>query len=214
VRLHEALSRRELAYLAAWTTAVVIAATIATARRRDVGLVASRYARFLLHPWKIATFVFATTLIVAAAPYSGDSTWDVPDSLLISTLVFLLAPWSVATLYRDLVVRAVGARTFVAFVALWVPCWAYDAYLLARNGSYPATWSSNLGLSGPITIVAGLFWNLDRSDVETSMFAFRRRDWPPETTTTFRSVAGLAVLVAVPVVALVGAFVILHLRRR
>jgi len=201
-------------YLMSWTAAVLAASAAAIVRRRDVALVAPQYVRFLLRPWKVATFAAATALVVAAGPYSGDPTWDLRDSLLISALVFVVAPWSVGTLYRDLAARAFGVRTFVAFVALWTPCWAYDAYILGRDGAYPATWANNLGLSGPITILAGLFWNLGRYDDQPSMFAFRRREWPAAEPSQFRSIAGLAVLVAAPVVVAIGAFVALHLRRR
>jgi hypothetical protein len=208
------LSTAQLAYSIAWATASLAAIAGAVWRRDDVGLMTRDYAGFLLRPWKVAAFFVATSLVVAAAPYSGDWSWDTPDSILVSTAVFLLAPWSVAVLFRDSAARRFGLRWAVAFVALWATCWTYDAYILVRDGAYPPTWASNLGISGPLTVTAGMFWNLGRAESESSVFAFRWKEWPAAAPCSLRAVLWPAMLVALPMTAVLGVFVALHFLRR
>jgi hypothetical protein len=158
-----------------------------------------RYLQHLLVPWKLISFASATALVTLAAPYGHDRTWDTTDSLLISALVFAVGPWSVAIFYRDVARGRCRLRTLIAFLVFWVPCWCYDLYILWRDGEYPVTALSNLAVSGPITLLAGLFWNLGRSPSERSMFSFRWRIWPPEETSSWRTILLPAALLAVPV---------------
>ncbi len=201
----------ERAYLSAWSAAVVAAAALALARRARVGLATAAYARFLLRPWKLTTFAAATALVTLAAPWSGDPTWDTADSLLISALVFLLAPFGVGALGRARRPDASPSRTFVAVVALLVPCWAYDAYILWRDGAYPATWLANLGLSGAITALAGLFWSLGRKAGERAIFAFAWARWPEAGDRDGRGLVAPAALLALPVAIAIAAFVVTYL---
>jgi hypothetical protein len=207
-------STGQAAYAAAWGTAVVLAAGITIARRREVGLATGDYARLLMRPWKVVTFGAATLLVVAAGPCSGDPTWDVADSVLVSSAVFLLAPWSVGTLYRDISARTPRLRTAVALVAFCVPCWVYDAWIALREGAYPSTWAWNLGLTGPVTLLAGAFWNLGRAEGESSVFSFRWSTWPVAESSRFRDVLWPVMVLAAPVVALVATFVVLPLAQR
>ena len=80
--------------------------------------------------------------------------------------------------------------------AFLLPCWTYDAYIVFRDGVYPPSWLPNLGLSGPISLSAGLFWNLRPGP---TYFAFREPAWPDVDVTRFRDVALLAVIGALPV---------------
>lgn len=202
-------------YFATWGSAVAVGAALAVVRRTEVGLLTSRTVRFLAQPWKFATFAVATGLVASAGPYSGDPTWDLPVSLLVSALVFLLAPWAVGAAFRDLAVRGTfTVRTFAALVSFWVPCWAYDAYILLRDGTYPSTALPNLAVTGPITLMAGMFWNLGRAEGKVSVFAFRWRDWPSAARTSVASIAGPALLISLPVLLTIGAFVFLWAHHR
>lgn len=198
-----------MAYLATWVT-LLVGAVIAVATRPEAFEWTRRpWWRFHLEPWKPITFALATAVIAAAAPYSGDPTWDLGDSLLVSCVVFLTSPWAVGAIYRELlgVQGRSWRRLYVAMVAFWLPCWTYDAYILLRDGIYPPTWWSNLGLSGPICLLAGLLWNLGAQPDQPGYFTFRWARWPPATPTPFRRVLGLALLLMVPVGLAVAAFI-------
>jgi hypothetical protein len=197
------------AYLAGWVVALAIALAVTLARRRALGLWTAAYARHLAAPWKLVTFAVATTAIALAAPYSGDPTWDLGDSLLVSAVTFVTAPWSVGTLARALRSRRDALAAATAFVVFWAPCWAYDAYILARDGAYPPTWLSNLGLSGAIVACAGLFWNLGEVPGRGVWLTFVAEPWPPPGATPFSRVAAPAALLALPVAIAILAFVVL-----
>lgn len=197
-------------YMGSWVVLCVAALGVALGNLRRFEWTDRSWWRFQLEPWKVVTFVMATAAIATAAPYSGDPTWDLGDSLLVSCVVFLTAPWSVGTLYREFegVYGRSWVRVFVAFVAFWLPCWTYDAYILARDGLYPPTWWSNLGLSGPICLLAGLLWNLGSHPERAGLFTFRWAVWPPAERTPFKRVLLFAVLLMVPVGLAVAAFVV------
>lgn len=166
------------------------------------------YLRGLLVPWRGVTLVAGLVVVAGAAPYSGDPTWDVADSLLIGVLVYITAPWSVAQLAR--VGRAPHPlRVWASAPALFlVPCWAYDAYILARDGYYPAGWAPNVVLSGLICLCAGLFWNLGVSPTERSRLTFRWASWPARGPMPWRPLVLPMVAAALPVVLMVLAFVV------
>ncbi len=205
------LSSIPTTYAISCLACLCVAAVLIALRPQDFELFTHRYWRFLSRPWKLVTFAIATVVITAAAPYSGDPTWDRVDSVLISVAVFITAPWAVGAVYRAATVHKSGLRFFVAATVFFLPCWTYDAYILFRDGVYPPTWLSNLGLSGPICLLAGMFWNLDRHASESSMFTFRWAEWPPEQSGGFRSVAAVGALIAIPVVIAVAAFVVSYL---
>jgi hypothetical protein len=197
-------------YMAGWLTALAVSVGLVVRRRPGCTLLQSAYWRFLFEPWKAAAFLAATLIITLAAPYSGDPTWDVPDSLIISAAVYLLAPWCVAVIARGLRQRTFDWQTAVAVCFFFVPCWIYDGYILGRDGYYPATWSSNLVLSGGITFIAGLFWNLFWTPRTGLTFAFLSDPWPPAERTPLRKVLWPCMLLAVPVAASVGWFVVMY----
>lgn len=194
-------------YLTAWPLLLGAAVVLVARDPGRYALTRPCYWRFLFEWWKFASFLLAMLLIAVAAPYSGDPTWDLTDSVLISIAVYLTAPWCIGAAYREVVARRVGSVLFVAVVLFFVPCWTYDTYILWRNGHYPATWLSNLALSGGVCLLAGLFWNLGWRAGESSLFTFRWHDWPPAARTPFRKVLVFAITLSLPVVVLVGVFV-------
>lgn len=199
-------------YLVTWLAAVLASCGLVARGGGDrVWLTDARYLRFLVEPWKLVAFALSGTLITLVAPYSGDPTWDRVDGALISLTVYWASPWAIATLVREARGRRRGDVLFVATSALLLPCWVYDGYILLRDSFYPATWTSNLVLSGAICVVAGLFWNLGASDGERSNFTFLRKSWPPTQRTPLRKVLPFAVVLALPVLIAVLAFVYLYL---
>ncbi|NRA31762.1 MAG: hypothetical protein HRU17_00335 [Polyangiaceae bacterium] len=96
----------------------------------------------------------------------------------------------------------------MACILFFVPCWTYDGYILLREGSYPTTWSSNLIVSGMITALAGLLWNLDHrgEDPPLFQFSFTEDDWLAARPLPWSRVLVVGGCFAVPVVLMVAYF--------
>jgi len=124
------------------------------------------------------TFLIAGTSISMMAPYAGDPTWDRFDGALMAILTYLTAPWSVGTLYR-VFKRKVGWRDAFVAINLWLlsAAWCYDAYLLWRDGEYPATWDINILASSCLYFAAGLFWNLSWAPARGAHLLFTEDTW-------------------------------------
>ena len=166
-------------YLIAWVLALVFALGALVRQPKRFEITQRAYYRLLGIRWKLWTFAAATALITGVAPWSGDPTWDATDSILCSVGVFVTAPWSVAVVARARRGDVDRLRLLVACILFFVPCWTYDGYILIRDGFYPTTWSSNLIVSGMITALAGLLWNLDHrtADAPLFQFSFTQNDW-------------------------------------
>lgn len=161
-----------------------------------------RYWHFLTEPWKVLTFLAATTLITVVAPYTGDPTWDYVDGLFMSIFCYATAPWVVATLFYAAKGKSRLAEIFVAIIAwLFSASWSYDGYLLWRDGMYPLTWFANLGASSVIYLCAGMFWNLEWQPGRGVIFAFMQENWP-QRSGTFAPwrLAVYGIILALPVI--------------
>jgi hypothetical protein len=200
-------------YMFLWISATLISLLLLVKNRSTWSLTSLTYWNFLFEPWKLVTFLGALLMIALAAPFSGDHTWDMTDSIIISVLTYGLAPWSVAVLFRSLKDKIFGQEIFAAFCIFWVPCWTYDLYILLRDGLYPPTWSSNLVLSGGINVCAGLFWNLYWSEKTGLTFAFMLQHWPPAEKTPFRKVFWLCCVTGIPVFFSIAWFVYMYLKK-
>ena len=141
-------------------------------------ITSSEYARFLLRPWKVATFAIALSGIVLIAPYTGDPTWDYVDATFMSVLTFMTAPWSIGIIYQSFKSRLFNKSLLLA-ICLWMfsASWSYDLYLLVRDGYYPITWFPNIFASSFLYISAGLLWNLDWREERGVTFSFLEKDW-------------------------------------
>src|SRR5258706_4486974 len=179
-----------LAYMATWIIACVVAIGIYARQPASFSCSSRQYGRFLLVPWKLATFAVATLGIIIIAPYTGDPTWDYFDALFMSVLAFLGAPWVVGTLYLVVRRRLPLNHLFVA-LCLWMfsASWSYDLYLVVRDGRYPETWLPNIFASSVLYVAAGLLWNLDWRPNRGVTFAFLESGWPSVPPT--RAFAGL-----------------------
>lgn len=194
------------AYIAAWAAACLVALALVVRRPRDFEIAGAAYRRYLLQPWKIATFLLAAAGITLIAPYTGDPTWDYVDAPLMSVLTFATAPWAVGTLYRALRRRAGMKQAFVALCAwLFSASWSYDIYLVFRDGVYPATWWANLAASSLLYLPAGMLWSLEWRPGRGVVFGFMENDWPDPA-----HCGGFAKLVwfALPIMLLAGALIL------
>jgi hypothetical protein len=167
-------------YLAAWLTALAIAAGVAVRCRPAIRLFAAEYRRFLRARWRLVTFASGASALTLVAPYAGDPTWDYVDALFMSLLTFATAPWAVGCLYRAL--RGSDRHPAELYVAgcawMFSASWSYDLYILLRDGVYPPSWLSNLGASSVLYLSAGLFWNLDWVPARGVTFSFLEPRWP------------------------------------
>jgi hypothetical protein len=202
-------------YLAAWCVACVVAAVLVL-RDRGAHLIARRdYWRWLLRPWKVATFVVAGTGMTFIAPLSGDPTWDHVDGAIMSALTFATAPWSVGVLYRlarrlplsPPPQRALARGYVVACAWLLSASWSYDGYLIFRDGRYPASWSATAIVSSFLYALAGLFWSLEVRDGRPAL-GFTDDAWPSVTSGSRGSakLALVAIAVALVFAALLSPF--------
>jgi hypothetical protein len=203
------------AYLAAWSVASALA-LVAIVRDPSAHAITRRdYWRWLLRPWKLATFAIAAGGMTLLAPRSGDPTWDRTDGAIMSVLAFATAPWSVGVLYRLARRRPLMpgpprtlARAYVAGCAwLFSAAWSYDGYLLLRDGQYPASWSGNLIVSSFLYAAAGIFWSLEARDGRPAL-AFTDDAWPSVTRASGGSakLTLIGALIMVVVLALLSPF--------
>ena len=199
-------------YLAIWLSALILSLFLVYRNRATCSLVQGAYWKFLFEPWKLFTFAVATLCVTLAAPYSGDPTWDLPDSIIISILTYFFAPWSVAVLFRNLRSGKFKVDFWVALCLFFIPCWTYDLYILLRDNIYPPTWYDNLYISGGMTLIAGLFWNLYYRDDIGLTFAFKLEEWPAVGQTAFKKVFWPCFLLSIPIVASIGWFVYMYFK--
>ena len=197
-------------YLALWLTATILSFFLLYRNRKTCSLIQAAYWKFLLEPWKLFTFAIATSCVALAAPYSGDPTWDVPNSIIISMLTYILAPWSVAVLYRSIQSLTFNIHFWMALCFFFIPCWVYDIYILFRDKIYPPTWFNNLVISGGIVLIAGLFWNLCYRDADGLTFAFKLPEWPSVGPSPIRKIFWPCLFLCIPVLASIGWFVYMY----
>lgn len=190
-------------YVAAWATACVVAAILIARRPSEFAFTRRAYLGFLLVPWRITSFLVATTGLALLAPLSGDPTWDYPDAIFMAVLTYATAPWALGALYRVARRTLPAKQAFVALV-LWMlsASWSYDLYILIRKHIYPPTWRDNIVASSVLYALAGLLWNLEWRQGRGVHLAFQDPDWPRVGERSFRRVAVLALGIMVLVVAL------------
>lgn len=197
-------------YMASWMLACAVAIGLYARNAGSFSLSRPAYRRFLLVPWKIATFAVATAGITLIAPYTGDPTWDYFDAFFMAVLTFLGAPWVVGVLFLASRRRLPLEHLYVA-LCLWMfsASWSYDLYLVFRDGRYPATWLPNIFASSVLYISAGLLWNLDWREERDMTFSFLESDWPSvQPTATFTKIFWVALPFMLIAVAAILYFVV------
>lgn len=120
----------------------------------------------LRQPWKISSFLLATAFFVWGADHWDAPTWDVGVSVLMSAVCFAFAPWSVSRLVSAVVdpaPRRLWRTISAAAVTYFIASGSYEIYNTLRFGFHPPTYWENLFFSVPVTIVAGLIWNVEGS---------------------------------------------------
>lgn len=195
-------------YLSLWILACLFSIFLFLKEKASYVLGKAEYFRFLFKPWKLATFVLATTGLTVIAPYTGDPTWDYFDALFMAVLTFLTAPWAVGTLYQVIRRRLPMRQAFVACCAwMFSASWSYDLYLVLRDGHYPLTWYANIFASSVLYLSAGLLWSLEWRKDRGVIFGFMEEDWPgPSTDRDFMKILWFALPFMVLVALIVLSF--------
>ena len=166
-----------IVYLAAWSTACVVALVIAAMRWRSFAIARRAYVIGMMRPWKLATFMLAFAGIVFVAPRTGDPTWDHWDAAFMAILVYVTAPWTLGVLARAR--KRSAAEIYVAACTwLFSASFSYDLYIFLRDHHYPRTWWSNLIVSSGLYGLGGAMWSLRGQRGARATFAFTRDDWP------------------------------------
>lgn len=178
-------------YLASWSICFLVALIILYSKFKYFDLSNKHYWLLLFQPWKIITFLIATTGLTLIAPYTGDSTWDYYDALFMALLTYITAPWVIGVLYKVVRRQCPIWQAYVA-ICIWLfsASWSYDLYLLLRDGYYPITWFSNIFASSVLYISAGLLWNLEYIPKRGIIFGFMDNNWPTiNSHTSFKKIA-------------------------
>jgi uncharacterized protein YjeT (DUF2065 family) len=130
--------------------------------------------RELARPWKLVTFGISMTWLLYGALSYGIADWDVGVTLIMGGLTYLLAPWTVRTIFdavrnrrRDSVLRIAAALAVAWFVVDGV----YVAYhTIVGNTMFRI---ENFRASSAIYLLAGCFW-LYRGSVRDFVADVRR----------------------------------------
>lgn len=206
-------SSLEAFYCITWVLLLLVALVFLFTRPDDFEIMHAAYWKFLFEPWRVCMFLLAAGGMVAVAPYTGDPTWDTWDGLLTSVLAYTMPPWAVGVIHRSLSRREYSRRLFVACVLFCTPIWAYDAYILTRDGNYPLAWDWNILASGVFCVCAGLFWNLSWEEGRGVVLAFRQETYPPAGRTPFGKVWPYCLALGLPVALSVVWFVATYLHK-
>lgn len=192
-------------YTLLWILACILALIVCLSDSHSFAFSRGDYWKFLLSPWKIATFIVAAAAMVVIAPYSGDPTWDAVDAGFMSLMTFLGAPWAIGSVYR-LATRKLPLKQALVIFVVWMftVSWSYDLYIFFRDGHYPAAWFSNIFASSFLYVTAGLLWNLDWNKDKGVILSFREKTWPYPSPAAF----GKIIWFALPLMALVTAMII------
>jgi len=126
------------------------------------------YFRRLMRPWKIVTFILGTAFFIWGAHAFDAPTWDMPVSIIMSVVTFLLAPWSVDQLVLGVRRRGGQRLRLAAGLAGIYVCGSgsYEVYHLIWSGWHPPTYWENFFFSIPTAIVAGMIWRVNMSVAE------------------------------------------------
>jgi hypothetical protein len=131
------------------------------------------YWRELRRPWKVSTFGVGLGWLVFGALNYGIGDWDVGVSLLMATLTYCLAPWSVALIggaARRRNARGLAQVALSVSTAVLVVDTSYVVYhTLVGNPLYR---EANFYASFPLYYVAGMVW-LYRGSLADFLAEFR-----------------------------------------
>lgn len=119
----------------------------------------SAYFYELLRPWKLVTFASGMLWLLYGAIHYDICDWDVGVSLIMGSLTYLLAPWSVLVIYNSCRFRppAWPLRIIAAFIpAMFAVDWSYWLYH-TTVGNTMLRWD-NFKVSMALYFICGMLW--------------------------------------------------------
>ncbi|MFA6239625.1 MAG: hypothetical protein WC655_01775 [Candidatus Hydrogenedentales bacterium] len=122
------------------------------------------YVLELCRPWKLCTYFVGIGVLACCSEILRFSDWDIGISLLMGTLTYVCAPWSVKTMVNAARRRTTGwvLRVLAGFALAWVVTdlsyWAYNAAM----GHQMFRWL-NFKISFPLYFVLGIMWSYQGS---------------------------------------------------
>ena len=123
------------------------------------------YAKELFRPWKFITFSMALGYYIWGAYHYKCPTWDVPVSIIMSVLTYVLAPWTVKSLYHLILKRPKFwfIKLLICVVVIYACASAsYELYNWWHLGYWPPpTYWVNLWYSTCAFLAAGILWKFD-----------------------------------------------------
>ena len=181
-------------YMLCWLLAIILAFNMSI--QYKISLYSKLYYKYITQKWKVVSFLGGTSLMVLPARYSGDVTWTYTDALIMSILTYITAPWAVGIVYKFIRNDISFKHLSIALCfALFSFSWVYDIYIYMTLGFYPSTWSSNMALSMPMYILAGMVWNLGYTKTSGIFFGFMKVNWM-HNTCKFKDIYGYAILLS------------------
>lgn len=117
------------------------------------------YARELIRPWKLVTFFIAMAILIYGSFFFRIADWDVGVTLLMGSLTYIMAPWSVYV-----IISAIRHRPkfwYLQIITAMIACqlvvdWVYMIYhTMVGNQTFRA---ANFYASTPLYFMAGAVW--------------------------------------------------------
>lgn len=117
------------------------------------------YWRELRRPWKLITFALGMGWLFYGALVYRICDWDLGITVIMGSLTYLFAPWSVITIYRSLRLRAAAWPLHIAAAllpALLTVDWVYWIYH-SLVGNQMLRWD-NFKVSTVLYFICGIVW--------------------------------------------------------
>ncbi len=115
-----------------------------------------------LRPWKLITLLVGIALLIAGSYYYPAPDWDIPISLIMASLTYLTAPWSIRVLYM----RKWRLLPLIIFMIWFSVDGSYAIYWHFRDpAALEAMRAANFPASLSLYLLCGMVW-LYRGSVE------------------------------------------------
>ena len=167
-------------YLITWSLLTTIWFFLLIKYKNNILLFSKEYYNFIFIKWKVIIFFIAFILLCIIANLWLDPTWDIPETIIMSALTYITAPYSIWIIFRY--IKWLNKKFYELYIAIillfFTSAWIYDLYaMLFLLWEYPLTAFSNLLLSPFIYLFAWMIWNLWYSKKDWIIFLYDKKNW-------------------------------------